>query len=102
MIKSYLEERDYSVLTALDGQSGLDIIKTQKPALVFMDIHMPGLDGLGVLSELKKEGISAKIILMTGVEEGPELDAAKALGIIDIIKKPVHLPLLSELIVKYA
>ena len=97
-IKSFLEEREYTVLTALNGRTGIDLIKNKKPALVFLDVKMPDISGIEVLEELKKDGISAKIILMTGLEEGEEIDKARTLGIIDVLKKPVQLPILSEII----
>jgi len=97
-IKSFLEEREYTVLTALNGRTGIDLIKNKKPALIFLDVKMPDISGIEVLEELKKDGISAKIILMTGLEEGEEIDRARTLGIIDVLKKPVQLPVLSEVI----
>jgi DNA-binding response OmpR family regulator len=97
-IKSFLEDREYTVFTALNGRTGIDLIKNKKPALIFLDVRMPDMSGIEVLSELKKDGISAKIILMTGLEEGEEIDKARTLGIIDVLKKPVQLPVLSEII----
>ena len=82
----------------MNGRTGLDLIKNKKPALVFLDVKMPDISGIEVLEELKRDGISAKIILMTGLEEGPESDKARTLGIIDVLKKPVQLPILSEII----
>lgn len=91
LIKSFLEVRNYSVITVLSGTEGLNIIKNKNPALVFLDMHMPPLDGMGVLTELKKNNIKSNIILMTGLEDSEELDKAKTFDIKGIIKKPVQL-----------
>ena len=96
-VKSFLEAREYTVLTTPSGKEGIDIIKTKSPRLVLLDMRMPEMNGLDVLTELKKDNILANIYLMTGVEEGEELDKAKALGIKGILKKPVQLQELSEI-----
>ena len=96
-VKSFLEAREYTVLTTSSGKEGIDIIKTKSPRLVLLDMRMPEMNGLDVLTELKKDNILANIYLMTGVEEGEELDKAKALGIKGILKKPVQLQELSEI-----
>ena len=59
-IKSFLEDREYTVFTALNGRTGIALIKNKKPALVFLDVKMPDISGIEVLEELKKDGISAK------------------------------------------
>jgi len=100
-IRAFLEDRDYVVLTALNGKSGIDAIKTKNPSLVFLDMRMPDMSGVDVLTEIRRDGIDIKVILMTGVEEGAEIDAAKALGVIEVISKPVQLPVLSEILKKY-
>jgi len=97
-IKSFLEGRDYIVFTALNGPSGINIIKEKKPSLVFLDVRMPDMTGIDVLKTLKDDHINIKVILMTGIEAGEELDKAKELGISGIINKPVQLQALSEIL----
>ena len=102
MIKSFLEDRDYTVITAPNGREGINAIKEKSPALVFLDVRMPDMTGIDVLEELKNENISVKVILMTGVEAGEEIDKAKELGIITLLKKPVQLQALSDIVKQYA
>lgn len=97
-IKSFLEDRNYNVLTALNGKDGINLLKAKNPALTFLDVRMPDMNGLDVLTALKNDHVSAKIILMTGIEAGEEIDKAKELGINGVIKKPVQLQALSEII----
>ena len=98
LIKSFLEDREYTVITALNGRDGINFIKEKSPSLVFLDIRMPEMSGIDVLTELKNQNINANVILMTGMQEGDELDKAKALGVKGVIKKPVELMELSAII----
>lgn len=95
-IKSFLEERGYTVNAVFNGHDGIEAIKNKKPVLTFLDMRMPDMTGLEVLSKLKEEGISAKIILMTAIDDEKEIEKAKQLGAMGIIGKPVQLPQLSE------
>ncbi|NQT21954.1 MAG: response regulator [Candidatus Omnitrophica bacterium] len=97
-IKSFLEDREYTVITALNGKDGINIIKEKNPSLVFLDIRMPEMSGIDVLAELKNQNINTNIILMTGMQEGEELDKAKSFGVKGVIKKPIELMELSAII----
>ena len=57
----------YEVLSAGDGPAALEIIKTEKPAFVFLDVKMPGMSGLEVLERVKGTGVV--IWMLTGEEE---------------------------------
>lgn len=95
-IKSFLEERGYAVNTAYDGNAGIEAIKNKKPTLTFLDMRLPDMTGIEVLSKLKQDNVSAKIMLMTAIDDEKELEEAKKLGVMGIMKKPVQLPDLSE------
>ncbi len=53
--KTVLESKDYQVLTALDGDIGLQKVREEKPDLVLLDIIMPTQDGFHVCEEIKKD-----------------------------------------------
>ena len=90
-IKSFLQERGYAVYVAYNGDDGLSLIKEKKPILVFLDIRMLGKNGVEVLSELREEDKETKVILMTGLGEGNEIEESQALGISGILNKPVQI-----------
>ena len=98
MIKSFLEERGYIIYVAYNGDDGLDLIKEKKPVLVFMDIRMPGKNGVEVLTELRTEDKDTKVVLMTGLEEGKEIETSQALGISGILNKPVQIVKLLDIV----
>lgn len=49
------EREGYEVVTALDGDAGLALIRSSNPDIVLLDLHMPKLDGVGVLDALNKD-----------------------------------------------
>lgn len=59
----------YEVLTAPDGEAGLEIIKKEKPAFVFLDITMPGISGIQVLGLLKDLGLAPVVWMLSGSED---------------------------------
>lgn len=100
-VKSYLEDRNYVVFTAFTGMEGIRLIKEKKPLLTLLDIRMPDMNGIDVLAQLKSDNVTAKIVVVTGLESGPELDKAKELGALDVLAKPIQLQVLGGLIKKY-
>jgi len=68
-IKS-LEGKVYTVAAARDGEEGLRLALTIHPEVVVLDLHLPKLDGMAVLSSLRKDewGKSAKVIILTAQE----------------------------------
>ncbi len=85
----YLEDSGFSIVSSRDGKAGLEAFTSQQPDLVLLDLRMPGMDGLEVLSRLKKRSPDTPVIVVTG--EGGMGDAVSALrlGAYDFITKPV-------------
>lgn len=65
MIKMRLEADDYDVITASDGEEALDKVKCEKPDAVFLDILMPGLDGLETLKIIRRKNKNLPIFIIT-------------------------------------
>ncbi len=85
----YLEDSGFSIIQSSDGITGLEAFEIHKPDLVLLDLRMPGMDGLEVLSRLKKKSPRTPVIVVTG--EGGMGDAVSALrlGAYDFITKPI-------------
>lgn len=83
-----LPDLGYRTLYALDGQSGLKLIREQKPNLVLLDYNLPEMTGIDVLQQMAQESINTPVVLMTAY--GSELSAIQAfrLGAKDYLIKP--------------
>src|SRR5208337_966433 len=64
-IKKGLEEEGYAVDVAFDGKTGLQMAMDRVHDLIVLDIHLPGLDGLSVLHELRMATVSTPVLLLT-------------------------------------
>jgi CheY-like chemotaxis protein len=56
-----LEQEGYDVCVANDGQAGLDLISSRRPAAVLLDLMLPGMDGFAVLRRLREKPETARI-----------------------------------------
>jgi len=76
-------------LQASDGESGLRVFREQRPDVVLLDLRMPGMDGLDVISSLRTEAPETPVIVVSG--EGTLDDAVQALrrGAWDFVVKPI-------------
>src|SRR3989338_165449 len=96
LLESFFAERGYRVLLAHDGPSSLSCIRQERPHLVFLDLHMPGLDGLDILKETRAFDETIKIIVITAVEDAEVIEQVKLLGAADYVIKPFSLEYLQE------
>jgi len=90
LIKFNLEKNGFKVITADNGRDAFQLAKDQQPDLVFLDLMLPGMDGLEVCKEIRKEpSISSMPIIMI-TAKGEELDKILGLelGADDYITKP--------------
>jgi diguanylate cyclase (GGDEF)-like protein len=78
------------VSVAVDGESGLALVRDASPDLILLDNGLPGLSGLDVLTQLKADPLMAAlpVIMETGNESNRVLTACFAAGAIDYIRKP--------------
>lgn len=87
ILKAYLEQAGFFVVTASDGQQALTVFRHEKPALVLLDLNLPVLDGLDVCRALRKESAAPIIMVTARVEETDRLVGLE-LGADDYISKP--------------
>jgi two-component system alkaline phosphatase synthesis response regulator PhoP len=87
VVTAYLQKEGYQVLTAQDGPSGLKAARTFKPDLLVLDIMLPGMDGLELLTRLRRES-DIYVILLTAKSEETDKIVGLSLGADDYLTKP--------------
>ncbi len=87
VLRSYLEQAGFSVLTAGRGDTGLSVWEHKRPDLVLLDLNLPGMDGLDVAREIRRKSTTPIIMLTARVEEADQLIGLE-LGADDYIPKP--------------
>jgi len=100
MMVRRLERRGYTIVTAVDGQEGIDLTRSEKPDLVLMDMSLPVLDGWEATRQIKND-LSIKQIPVVGLTAHAmvgDRDKALQAGCDDYATKPVEFEKLIELI----
>ncbi len=83
---------------ACDGVDGLEKIESLRPDIVFVDINMPEIDGLSMISKVKHLVPHTKFILLTGYRDFSYLQEAIKLGAFDYILKPSKIEEICEVV----
>lgn len=86
-----LEDEGYEVLTAASGEEGVEQAVAQAPDAVFLDIWLPGIDGIDALRHLRERGVAAPVIMISGHGTIETAVRATKLGAYDFVEKPVSL-----------
>lgn len=87
LVTAYLRKEGYEYYTASDGPSGLKAARTIKPDLVILDIMLPGMDGIELLSQLRRES-NVYVIMLTAKTEEIDKIIGLSVGADDYITKP--------------
>ena len=89
------------IATAGNGKEGLQIIEELQPDLVFMDIFMPGIDGLETLREIRHRHIDVDVITVTAANDMPTIQRILHLGVFDYIMKPFTFHRMEQTLLNY-
>ena len=79
----------YSVLVRRNGEDGLKAALAEKPDLILLDMIMPKMDGMSVLTALREDewGKEVPVIVLTNLESGEEADKSRQSGVFDYLVK---------------
>lgn len=89
-IREYLENQNYQVFEASDGEQGLEIVETVKPDLIILDLMLPKVDGMEVCKQVRRNH-NTPIIMVTARNEEIDKLLGLELGADDYITKPFSL-----------
>lgn len=93
LFKDLFEELKYPVLLARDGCEALRLFKNERPDVVFLDIKMPGPDGIETLKKLKQldNGHNTTVVMITGYGDIETARQSMRLGAHEYLTKPIDL-----------
>jgi DNA-binding NtrC family response regulator len=92
----------FDVSGAVDGEEALEQLSAYNPHVLISDLKMPRRDGLGLLKEMRRMGVSLPTLIISGEGDIPEAVAAIKLGALDYVRKPIDPPHLRALLITLA
>jgi len=100
MMRERLHYKNLTMDFAYDGRQALELIKSKKYDIVFLDHNMPEMTGLELVKYIKENNIDIKTVMITGY---PAIRGsfAKAIGTDEYLTKPVQLKDVEDIIEKY-
>src|SRR6202022_279343 len=99
IIRDYLEARGYPITVAYNGDEALKAFEEVKPALVLLDVMMPGRDGWQVCREIKQHptlGRNVRVVMVTALDDWINKRQALQTGADDFVEKPFELSKLAS------
>ena len=93
LVRTVLEANDYEVLEAADGATALDLVASQHPDLVLLDVAMPGIDGIEVCRRVNG---SCKVVMLTAHDDVATERASRDAGANAFLAKPFSSAELTE------
>jgi CheY-like chemotaxis protein len=86
-----LEKAGYSVLIAADGLQAVEIALNQHPAMILMDVAMPGIDGLEAMRRIKTQVPAMPIVIASAHSMASDRERFLAAGADNVLSKPFRL-----------
>ena len=90
-ISRALREEGFDVFVAMNGEDGLRVLAEEKPDLALVDMVLPGIDGIEVLRQIKKQSTTTIVVMMSAYKVVDRAVESMKLGAYDYLTKPFHL-----------
>ncbi|MBF0472801.1 MAG: response regulator [Nitrospirae bacterium] len=94
LLTKRMQVRSLDTTTASDGMGALDLVETERPDVVVLDLNMPGIDGLEILRIIKTVHPQIEVIILTGQSSEKKIQTAFELGAFAFLKKPIDINIL--------
>jgi CheY-like chemotaxis protein len=102
LVRDVLRFRGYEVAEATSAEDGLEMARTLRPALILMDIHLPGMDGIAALKQLRADPTTKEmpVIALTASAMPDEQETILAAGFDAYETKPIGVKRLQEVVLE--
>ncbi|TLY22195.1 MAG: response regulator [Nitrospirae bacterium] len=94
LLRAVLSRYGHEVITAFDGQNGLVLFEQHRPRFTLLDLRMPGMDGIEVLTRIRALDPKASVIVLTGTGSADLENQARQMGVTDFLSKGLSLEVL--------
>jgi len=103
LVRKILASRGYTVIEAENGVSGLEMMRSQQPSLVLLDIGLPDLDGLEIVTQVREDAAlrDIPVIAITASAMRGDRERFLAAGCSDYLSKPIQALELISLVESY-
>ena len=91
MLHVMLRRKGHHVMTASDGQKGIELFRRERPHVTILDFEMPDMDGPAVLREIRPVDPRAPVIMLTGAGTDERKQQARELGLTELLAKAFSL-----------
>jgi CheY-like chemotaxis protein len=100
LCRRVLEKAGYTVLIAADGLQAVEVALSKRPAMILMDVAMPGIDGIEAMRRIKAEIPNQPIVIASAHSMASDRERFLAAGADDILSKPFRLADLVAIVAK--
>ncbi|WP_434684411.1 PAS domain S-box protein [Pseudanabaena minima] len=100
-ISSYLQAKGYRVILAKNGRQAVNLVQSEQPDLILMDIQMPEMDGLEAIKYIRNDKFNIPIIALTALAMTGDREKCLAAGANDYLSKPIKLKQLATIIQQF-
>lgn len=88
---------DYKLVMANDGNLALQLLSRHTPDLLFLDLQIPGPDGLEVLAHIREKGLMTRVVVVTAMVQEDYQKKAEQLGVYRYLNKPLDVDEIMEI-----
>ena len=90
LLRKFLQQSGYITLEAGDAEKGVELARSERPDMIFLDIVLPGMNGFAALRALRRDPATREIpvVMISGNEQATEQFYAQRIGADDFMKKP--------------
>jgi DNA-binding NtrC family response regulator len=88
---------DYPLVLMDSGAKALEMLAEECPKLMFLDIKMPGLNGLELLRWMREQNLTTKVVIVTALPQGTYEELAHQYGVYRYLKKPLDVEELEKI-----